>query len=289
MSSSEQTGALVIERAAGVVSLTLNRPQRRNAIDVPLWQALTQALAEIGASGEDRAVVLTGAAGTFCAGGDLSGSQAGGAEPAPDSSEAAAPDPHGAAASDSPEAAAPDPHGAAVRVLRGTVNAACLALHRLPQPVVAAVEGTAAGAGANLAFGCDLVVAGASARFGEVFVRRALPVDSGGSWLLPRLVGLQRAKQLALLGDWIGADDAARIGLVNRIVEDGRALAEAQALARRLAESSPTALAWIKRSLNASFEASFEQALETEAKALAECAATPEFTAALRAFFARER
>jgi 2-(1,2-epoxy-1,2-dihydrophenyl)acetyl-CoA isomerase len=265
MSSSHENGPLLIERAAGVVTLTLNRPQRRNAIDVPLWRELTRALADIGARAEDRVVVLTGAGGTFCAGGDLSGSPGGRAVPAA------------------------DPIGSAVRVLRDTVNATCLALHRLPQPAIAAVEGTAAGAGANLAFGCDLVVAGAAARFGEVFVRRALALDSGGSWLLPRLVGLHRAKELALLGDWIAADEAARIGLVNRVVEDGRALAEAHALARRLAESPPTAIAWIKRSLDASFETSFEQALDAEARGLAECVAAPEFAAAVRAFFARER
>ena len=255
----------MIARDAGVVTLTLNRPQRRNAIDVPLWHALARALSEIAARAEDRAVVLTGAGGSFCAGGDLSGSRDGGAE------------------------RAADPLAAAVNAVRDSVNAACLALHRLPQPVVAAVEGTAAGAGANLAFGCDLVIAAASARFGEVFVRRALPLDSGGSWLLPRLVGLQKAKELAFFGDWIAADEAERIGLVNRVVADGRALTAAQDVAMRLAEAPPTALAWIKRNLNASFAKSFEQALDAEARGLAECVATPEFGAALRAFFDRQR
>jgi 2-(1,2-epoxy-1,2-dihydrophenyl)acetyl-CoA isomerase len=263
MSSSEPEQPLEVHRAGGIVTLTLNRPGRRNAIDVPLWQTLTRVLGEIGARAEDRAVVLTGAGGTFCAGGDLSGSQAAPGQPAV------------------------DPRAAAERTLRDTVNATCLALHRAPQPVIAAVEGTAAGAGASLAFGCDLVVAGASARFGLVFVRRALPLDSGSSWLLPRLVGLHRAKEIAMFGDWIGADEAARIGLVNRVVEDGGSLACAHALARRLADSAPTALAWIKRNLNASFESSFEQALDAEARGLAECATTPEFAAARRAFFER--
>lgn len=251
------------ERAGGVVTLTLDRPERRNAIDVPLWRALAERLGEIDARAEDRVLVLTGAAGTFCAGGDLSQTgQAGSA---------------GAAGSS-------DLRTAAMAVMRETVGAACLALHRLAKPAIAAVEGTAAGAGANLAFGCDLVVAAQGSRFGEVFVRRALPVDSGGSWLLPRLVGLHKAKELALLGDWIDAAEALRIGLVNRVVPEGRALAEARAWAARLAASSPDALAAIKRDLNASFARGFEQALESEAQGLAECVTRPAFAEAMKAF-----
>lgn len=263
MSSSAES-ALAIERRDGVVTLTLNRPQRRNAIDVPLWHALAQALSEIAQRSEDRAVVLTGAAGTFCAGGDLSGA--------------------GAAA-----AGGADPVEGAVRAMRESVGAACLALHRLPKPSLAAVEGTAAGAGANLAFGCDLVLAGASARFGEVFIRRALPVDSGGSWLLPRLVGLQTAKRLAFFGDWIGAEEAKGIGLVSQVVPDGESLVRAQEWATRLAGSSAPALAWIKRSLNASLDTDLETCLEAEARALGECVTTPEFAEAMRSFFGGRR
>jgi 2-(1,2-epoxy-1,2-dihydrophenyl)acetyl-CoA isomerase len=251
--------ALRVERADGVVTLRLDRPERRNAIDVPTWQALAAELGAIARQPEDRAVVLTGAGGTFCAGGDLSGASPG--------------------AGAGPESAR--------HTMRESVGVACLALHTLPKPVIAAVEGSAAGAGANLAFGCDLVVAGASARFGEVFIHRALSVDSGGSWLLPRLVGLHRAKELVLLGDWIGADDALRFGLVNRVVADATALAEAQALARRLAAASPVALARSKRALDAAFERSFEAALDDEADAIAECVASPDFAAAMRRFLSR--
>lgn len=259
------SSGLRVEREDGVVTLTLCRPERRNAIDVPLWQALAGELGTISVQPDDRAVVLTGAAGNFSAGGDLSG---------------AAPDPRSTGG---------DPAQAAVRAMRESVGAACMALHRLPQPAIAAVEGSAAGAGANLAFGCDLVIAGASARFGEVFVRRALPVDSGGSWLLPRLVGLQKAKELAFFGDWLSAEDAAGIGLVNRVVADGESLVEAQRWARRLAASSPHALAHIKRGMNAAFEVDLERALEAEARALAECVRTEEFAEALRAFLERRR
>jgi 2-(1,2-epoxy-1,2-dihydrophenyl)acetyl-CoA isomerase len=251
--------ALRVERADGVVTLTLDRPERRNAIDVPTWRALADELSAIAGAAADRAVVLTGTGGTFCAGGDLLGASPG--------------------SGSGPENAR--------RAMRESVGVACLALHRLPKPIVAAVEGTAAGAGANLAFGCDLVVAGASARFGEVFVHRALSVDSGGSWLLPRLVGLHRAKELVLLGDWIGAEEALRIGLVNRVVGDGDALHTARGLARRLADSSPTALARSKRALDTAFERSFEQALDDEEDAIVECVGSPEFAAAMQRFLAR--
>ena len=256
---------LRIERAEGVVTLTLDRPQVRNAIDVPLWRALTAALREIREREDDRAVVLTGAGAHFCAGGDLSGAAPGDRE------------------------RSGDPLEAAVREMRESVGALCLALHELPKPTLAAVEGSAAGAGANLAFGCDLVVAARSARFSELFVRRGLPIDSGGSWLLPRLVGLQKAKELAFFGDWFSAEQARELGLVTRCVEEGEALGVAQQLANRLAGSSPHALAWIKRSLNRSFETSFAEALENEARGLAECVGTPEFAAALQAFLSKRR
>jgi 2-(1,2-epoxy-1,2-dihydrophenyl)acetyl-CoA isomerase len=252
--------ALRVERADGVVTLTLDRPERRNAIDVPTWQALAAELRAVAARSDDRVVVLTGAAGNFCAGGDLSGATNAGTGPE-----------------------------SARRAMRESVGVACLALHRLPQPSIAAVEGSAAGAGANLAFGCDLVVAAASARFAEVFIHRALSVDSGGSWLLPRLVGLHRAKELVFLGDWIGAEDARQAGLANRVVPDGAALDEALALARRLAQASPVALARSKRALGAAFERSFEQALDDEEDAIVECVASPEFAEAMRRFASRSR
>lgn len=253
--------SLLVERDEGVVTLTLNRPERRNAIDIPLWRALAAALGEIAEREDDRAVVLCGAGGTFCAGGDLSESRR----------------------SDGP-GRGEDLLEAATAPMRETVGVACLALRQLPKPAIAAVEGTAAGAGANLAFGRDLVVAARGARFGEVFVRRALPVDSGGSWLLPRLVGLARAKQLAFFGDWIDAAEAQRIGLVNELAPPGEATARAREWARRLARSSPDALRCIKRDMDLAFERSFDEALEGEARSLAECVTRPAFAEALRAF-----
>lgn len=254
--------SLRLERRDGVVTLTIDRPERRNALDVPTWQALAGALREAGGRPDDRVVVLRGAGGTFCAGGDLSGA----ADPA------------------APPGAAANPVEAVAGAMRRSVSAACLALHRLPIPAIAAVEGVAAGAGANLAFGCDLVVAGASARFGEVFIRRALPLDSGGSWLLPRLVGLKKAKELAFFGDWLGAEEAAELGLVNRVCADAEVQETARAWAERLAGSSRVALALSKQALDRSSALSFEEALELEALGLAKAVASDEFRAAMAEF-----
>jgi 2-(1,2-epoxy-1,2-dihydrophenyl)acetyl-CoA isomerase len=144
------------------------------------------------------------------------------------------------------------------------VNSVAVALHQLPQPTIAKVTGVAAGAGANLAFGCDLIVASDEARFSEIFARRGLSVDFGGTWLLPRLVGLHKAKELALFADIISAADAAEMGLVNRLLPAGEVDAFVDEWARRLAAGPPIALAQTKQMLNRSFDLTLEQALEDE-------------------------
>jgi 2-(1,2-epoxy-1,2-dihydrophenyl)acetyl-CoA isomerase len=252
-----------IERSDGVVTVTLNRPERRNALSVPMWTEVARQLAEIQGRPEDRAVILTGAGGVFCAGGDL-GSAAADGEPAQGRERA---------------------RSQALGVLQSTVVAVALALHRLSKPTIAAVDGIAAGAGANLALGCDLVLASTRARFGQVFIRRALPIDSGGTWLLPRLIGIQKAKELAFFGEWVEAADAERLGLVNRVMPAAKLAETAREWAARLASQSAPALALIKQGINRAFETPFAQALDDEVAALALCTATPEAAEALRAFF----
>jgi enoyl-CoA hydratase/carnithine racemase len=254
---------LAVERTEGVVQLTLDRPERRNALSIPMWEELARQLVEIQRRDEDRVLVLTGAGGVFCAGGDLGGGRSDG-------------DAKGARSD-------------GLAILQSTVVAVALALHRLSKPTIAAVDGIAAGAGANLALGCDLVLASDRARFGQVFIRRALPIDTGGTWLLPRLVGIQKAKELAFFGDWVEAEEAERIGLVNRVVPADRLADTAREWAARLARQSAPALARIKQGLDAAFETSFAQALDEEAAALMDCMATPEAAEALRAFFEKRR
>lgn len=216
----------------GVRTLTLNRPHRRNAVDRELWDALAEALTAITDDASVRAVVLTGAGGAFCAGADLSGG-------------------------------VPDEHP-----LRGMrrVNDIALLLHELPQPSVAAVDGVAVGAGWNLALGCDLVVATPRARFSQIFARRGLSLDFGGSWLLPRIVGLQQAKRIALLADTLGADEARALGLVTEVVDPDELAGHAAALAARLAAGPPVALAQTKALLNAGVQSSMREALDAEAR-----------------------
>lgn len=254
---------LIVERSEGIVQLTLNRPERRNALSIPMWVEFARQLAEIQGRAEDRVLILTGAGGVFCAGGDL-----GGASPAGE-----------------PAAQGKATRSDGLSILQSTVVAVSLALHRLSKPTIAAVDGIAAGAGANLALGCDLVLASERARFGQVFIRRALPIDSGGTWLLPRLVGIQKAKELAFFGEWVDAAEAQRLGLVNRVAPAEKLAETAREWASRLASQSPTALALMKQGINRAYETSFAQALDDEAAALTLCVATPEAAEALRAFF----
>lgn len=222
---------LQIERRDGIVTVTMNRPEKKNAANQAMWAELGDVFRGIAGRDDDRVVVLTGAGGEFCSGADLTG---GGRS---------------------------RHQLAAMRF----VNEAALALHHLPQPTIAKVRGVAVGAGCNLALGCDLVVAGSTARFSQIFARRGLSLDFGGSWLLPRRVGLHRAKELALFGEIIDAVEAERIGLVNRVLPDGELDEFVEGWAQRLAAGPPIALAMTKRMLDNSLDATFEQALDEEA------------------------
>lgn len=226
---------LLIHDAGGVRTLTLNRPHRRNAIDRPLWDALRDALAAARDDAGVRALVLTGAGGAFCSGADVSGFVA-------------------------------DVHPA--ERMRPLTDVALL-LHEMPKPTVAKVTGVAAGAGWNLALGCDLVVATPEARFSQIFARRGLSVDCGGTWLLPRLVGLQQAKRLALLAEMIGAEEALALGLVTWVVPAAEVDAFVAGLTARLAAGPPVALAQTKALLHEGADRTMREALAAEARAQA--------------------
>jgi 2-(1,2-epoxy-1,2-dihydrophenyl)acetyl-CoA isomerase len=224
---------LQVDRADGVVTITFDRPQKKNAVNAVMWEELADVAGSLVGSTEARCVVLTGAGGDFCSGADLSDG-----------------------------ARVPEHQLAAMR----RINAVIQGFHELPQPTIAKVDGVAAGVGMNLALGCDLVVASDRARFSEIFARRGLSLDGGGSWLLPRLVGLHRAKELALFADIIPAEEALRLGVINRVVPIDELDKVVGEWAARLAAGPPIALAMTKRMLNRSFEQSFEQALDDEAR-----------------------
>jgi 2-(1,2-epoxy-1,2-dihydrophenyl)acetyl-CoA isomerase len=147
------------------------------------------------------------------------------------------------------------------------VGAAAAALHRVPKPTIAAVDGVAVGAGMNLALGCDIVIASDRARFSEIFVKRGLTLDFGGTWLLPRLVGLARAKELALTGRIIGATEALAYGMIAGVVPPEELVSTAATVAAEIAAGAPLAQRFAKQGIDRSFEMSFDEALAYEQKA----------------------
>jgi enoyl-CoA hydratase/carnithine racemase len=252
---------LIVERAGGVVNVTMNRPERKNAANATMWNELLRVFRDVAASPADRVMVLTGAGGAFCSGADVSAMPAA-AEGAADGEE-------------------PKPHQLAS--MRHIAEIAT-ALHRIPQPTIAKVRGIAAGAGLNMALLCDLVVASDDARFSEIFARRGLTLDFGGSWTLPRRVGLHRAKELALFADIIDAAEADRIGLVNRVVADAELDEFVAGWAQRLAASAPIAISQSKRLLNNSLGVTLEQALDDEGSTQTINFTTADTAEAVRAF-----
>ncbi len=240
----------MLERSGGILSVVMNRPAKKNAATVQMWRELAEVFREAAADEADRVVVLSGAGGDFCAGADLG-----------------------------------DPERSIHPLVHmRLVGQAALALHALTKPVIAKVDGVAVGAGCNLALGCDLVVASDRARFSEIFVRRGLCLDFGGSWLLPRRIGLHRAKELALLADIIDAAEAERIGLVNRVVPVDELDGFVAGWAARLAAGPPLALSLTKALLDDGLSMSMAAALEREAVAQAVCGQSEDGREAVKAF-----
>jgi 2-(1,2-epoxy-1,2-dihydrophenyl)acetyl-CoA isomerase len=229
-------GQIRFETADGIARITLNRPDRLNSFTVQMHAELRDALAQLAAGGDARVVLLTGEGRGFCAGQDLS-------------DRAVAP------------GDAPVDLGASIEQ---NYRPLVLALRHLPLPVVCAVNGVAAGAGANIALACDVVIAARSASFIQAFCRIGLVPDSGGTFFLPRLVGSARAMGLALFGDKLSAADAAAWGLIWKCVDDAEFPATVDAMLAQLAQAPTSGLAAIKRALHASAGNSLEQQLDLE-------------------------
>jgi len=234
--------------------LRLNRPDKLNSFNEEMHRALSTALDEAEGDAGCRAVLLTGEGRGFCAGQDLGDVAAGGGPP---------------------------DLGA---VLDNFYNPLVRRLRGLPMPVVCAVNGTAAGAGANIALACDIVLAARSAKFIQSFARIGLIPDSGGTWFLPRLVGEARARALALLAEPITAEQAAAWGLIWRAVDDDKLQAEAEALTANLATQPTQGLAMIKRVLAASAANTLDAQLDLERDVQREAGRTPDFAEGVRAF-----
>jgi 2-(1,2-epoxy-1,2-dihydrophenyl)acetyl-CoA isomerase len=242
-----------LEVVDAIATITLDRPDALNALTVTMKEELLAALRAIGRDRSVRAVVLTGAGRAFCAGQDLK------------------------------ERLEPDAAPLAVE-LRERYNPIIRAMRALDQPIVGAVNGVAAGAGASLAFACDIRLAAEGASFVLAFGRIGLVPDSGATWFLPRLVGPAKAAELTLLGSALSAAEAERFGLVERVVSADSLAAEAKMTAARLAELAPRALALTKRALDRSWSVDLDDALDDEAIRQGLAGATKDHAEGLAAF-----
>ena len=217
----------------GICTITLNRPSVFNSFDQAMGRAFQSALDEAAQNAEVRCVVVTGSGKAFCAGQDLK--------------EVTSPD-------------APD----FTEIVEKTYNGSVRRMRFMEKPVIGAVNGVAAGAGANIALACDLTIARSSASFIQAFSKIGLIPDSGGTWFLPRLVGMQRAAALAFLGEKLSAEEAEHMGLIYRAVADDEFEQEVQALAVRLAQMPTRGLGLTKKAFNAGWDADLSSHLTTE-------------------------
>jgi 2-(1,2-epoxy-1,2-dihydrophenyl)acetyl-CoA isomerase len=240
----------------GVLTLTLNRPERLNALNGALIEALSDGIKRVGTDPECRAVLITGAGRGFCAGADLANRAFAPGDARPDLGEA----------------------------LEKGLNPIIRGIRNLPKPVVCAVNGPAAGAGANIALACDIVLAAKSAQFLQAFARIGLIPDAGGTFVLPRLIGDARARALMMLAEPIAAEQAQAIGMIYRAVDDEDLMGESHTVAERLAAASTHALGLMKRALAASPTNSLDAQLDLERDLQREAGASDDYMEGVRAF-----
>ncbi len=248
---------ILYQVAGGVATVTLNRPASLNSINFQMIKDLNKAFGNAKDDQAIRCVVLTGAGRGFCSGADLTSGML-----------------------NNPEELASG--------LKETLNPLIKSLHEMEKPVIAAVNGVAAGAGCNLALACDLVVAAESAVFYQAFVKIGLVPDAGGSYFLPRLVGPRKAMEMVLLGEKIGAADALRLGLINKTAPDEDLVSEVGYLAARLS-SGPCCQGMIKTMINRSQEMDLGACLEMEADYQGMAAATKDSTEGVIAFIQKRK
>jgi len=245
---------------AGVATVTLNRPEVLNSFTRPMARDLCDALSQAGSDDTIRAVVLTGAGRAFCAGQDL-------AEAAPRDREM------------------PDLGD----IVRDSYNPVIRAIRKLEKPVVCAVNGVAAGAGANLAFACDIVFASSTATFVQSFARIGVIPDSGGTFILPRIVGLHRATVMTMLAEKMSAEQARDWGLVYMVVDPGALLETATGTARQLATQPTRALGLIKRGFNKSLGIDLDTQLDFEEELQREAGKTADYAEGVHAFLEKRK
>ena len=248
---------LIVTRQGAIVTLQFNRPEAMNALDLATAQALLAAVQDIAQDAGVRAVLLKGSGRAFVAGGDLA-------------------------------LLAADPVQGAKALLE-PLNQALLLLQNLNAPVIAQVHGAAAGAGLSLMLMCDFVLAAEGSKFNLAYINLGTSCDVGASWALPRLVGLRRALEIAMLGESFGAGEALRLGLINRVLPAADLEAAAQALAERLASGPTIAYGHMRRLLRAGLDRDLAAQLQAEAQAFDSCAHSADLREGINAFLAKRK
>lgn len=251
--------AVLLSIASGVAVVTLNRPDKLNSFTQDMHAQLLAVMEQVKADASVRAVLLTGAGRGFCAGQDLS-------DPIMQTGPSAA-----------------DMGDAIDRLYNRLVRS----LRSVKAPVICAVNGVAAGAGANLALACDIVLAARSASFIQAFCKIGLVPDSGGTWFLPRLVGPARAMALSMLGDKLSSEQAQQWGMIWKVFDDDKLMDEAGAMARRLASQPTKALSLIKKAIHESWGNSLDQQLDLERDLQREASQSPDYAEGVAAFMAK--
>jgi len=251
---------VLMEKRGAVVTLTLNRPDSFNALTYELADELAEVTNSLARDDSARAIVITGAGKAFCAGGDLKwvSEFEGG-------------------------------NHRAFHKLAGRFHAAALEIRRMKKPVIAAVGGVAAGAGFTLTLACDFRVMAKSARLVQAYTSVGLSIDGGGTWALPRMVGMARALEIAAFDEPINSDKALDWGLVTKVVDDGKALEDAFAMAQDLAARSVHSFGLSKRLINDSFQSAFESHVDREREGIADCGAHPDGKEGIKAFLEKRK
>lgn len=247
---------LLVDTQDGVCTITLNRPKNLNALSVKLLTELSQALDAAAVDNDCRAVLLTGAGRAFSSGADLM----------------------------DPDAKMTPPNIDLKKALDERYHPVVHAVRNMPKPVIAAMNGIAAGAGCNIGLNADIVLAGKSTKFIQVFVRIGLLPDASGTWIIPRKIGRERTMRWMMTGDDLDAETAERWGLISEVCEDDELLSRAQALATRMAVAPTQSLARIKKLVDASFENDLPEQLEMEGDLQNELARTGDFMEGVMAF-----
>jgi 2-(1,2-epoxy-1,2-dihydrophenyl)acetyl-CoA isomerase len=251
--------SILLARDSGIVTLTLNRPESLNSLDLAMMDALVANAIALGGDDSVRCIVIRGAGRHFMAGGDIRTFAASlGAPPAQRREEFA-------------------------RIVQ-RVHTAVETIYRMPHPVIAAVHGAVAGFGLSLMCACDLAVAADSSYFTSAYRHIGLTPDGGATFALPRIVGLKKAMEIVLLGERFGAEEALRLGLINRVVPEAELGAAVEKLAAALANGPAVALRNDKRLINQSLATSLSMQLDAEAKSFGACSATPDFVEGIGAF-----